>query len=144
MYPASDSVVATRIARVDRRAVERVDGRLSAEALDQIWICDVEFTKSGSIGFAGGYDGEVLDDAELRARNERAFERMQLEKQRAIEMQQIEAENERLRLLRDQTALAYAATPTWASTYDGWFFVGRHRGRPARLGVSPRMGGSRR
>ena len=31
--------------------------------------------------------GEVLDDAELRARNERAFERMQLEKQRAIEMQ---------------------------------------------------------
>jgi hypothetical protein len=59
-------------------------------------------------------------------------------------MQQIEAENERLRLLRDQTALAYAATPTWDSTYDGWFFVGRHRGRPARLGVSPRMGGSRR
>jgi len=88
--------------------------------------------------------GEVLDDAELRARNERAFERMQLEKQRAIEMQQIEAENERLRLLRDQTALAYAATPTWDSTYGGWFFVGPHRGRPARLGVSPRMGGSRR
>ena len=74
--------------------------------------------------------GEVLDDAELRARNERAFERMQLEKQRAIEMQQIEAENERLRLLRDQTALAYAATPTWDSTYGGWFFVGRHRGPP--------------
>jgi hypothetical protein len=88
--------------------------------------------------------GEVLDDAELRARNERAFERMQLEKQRAIEMQQIEAENERLRLLRDQTALAYAATPTWDSTYGGWFFVGRHRGHPARLGVSPRMGSSRR
>ena len=32
-------------------------------------------------------------------------------------MQQIEAENERLRLLRDQTALAYAATPTWDSTW---------------------------
>ena len=68
---------------------------------------------TGDIEHIYGPGGEVLDDAELRARNERAFERMQLEKQRAIEMQQIEAENERLRLLRDQTALAYAATPTW-------------------------------
>jgi hypothetical protein len=99
---------------------------------------------TGDIEHIYGPGGEVLDDAELRARNERAFERMQLEKQRAIEMQQIEAENERLRLLRDQTALAYAATPTWDSTYGGWFFVGRHRGHPARLGVSPRMGSSRR
>jgi hypothetical protein len=85
---------------------------------------------TGDIEHIYGPGGEVLDDAELRARNERAFERMQLEKQRAIEMQQIEAENERLRLLRDQTALAYAATPTWDSRYGGWFFVGRHRGPP--------------
>src|SRR6476646_2835664 len=71
---------------------------------------------TGDIQHIYGPGGAVLDDAELRARNERAFERMQLEKQRAIEMQQIEAENERLRLLRDQTALAYEPTPTWDST----------------------------
>lgn len=64
---------------------------------------------TGDIEHIYGPGGEILDDAELRARNERAFEKMQLEKQRAIEKQQIEAENERLRLERDQTALAYAS-----------------------------------
>ena len=38
---------------------------------------------------------------------------MKLEKQRAIEMQQIEAENERLRLQRDEVALAYVTASTW-------------------------------
>ena len=98
---------------------------------------------TGDIEHIYGPRGEVLDDAELRARNERAFERMQLEKQRAIEMQQIEAENERLRLQRDQAALAYATAPTWDSTYGGWFLGGRHRVHP-KIGVSPRMGVSRR
>jgi len=97
---------------------------------------------TGDIEHIYGPGGEVLDDAELRARNERAFERMQLEKQRAIEMRQIEAEKERLRLERDQAALAYAA-PTWDSTYGGSFFVDRRRGR-GRIGLSPRMGASRR
>ncbi|WP_439374548.1 hypothetical protein [Bradyrhizobium sp. DASA03120] len=91
-----------------------------------------------------GPGGEVLDDAELRARNERALERAQLEKRRAIEKQQIEAENERLRLQREQAALAYATYPAWDSTYGGWFFVDRrHRGH-GRMGVSPRMGSPRR
>ena len=97
---------------------------------------------TGDIEHIYGPRGEVLDDAELRARNERAFERMQLEKQRAIEMQQIEAENERLRLQRDQ--LDYAAAPTWDPAYGGWLFGGRHRVHPGRIGVSPRMGVSRR
>jgi len=104
---------------------------------------------TGDIQHIYGPSGEVLDDAELRARNERAFERMQLEKQRAIERQQIEAENERLRLQRDQAALAYATAPTWDSTYGSGFFVDRHRvhgriGVPRRIGGSLRMGSSRR
>ncbi|WP_426435396.1 hypothetical protein [Bradyrhizobium genosp. P] len=95
---------------------------------------------TGDIEHIYGPGGEILDDAELRARNERAFERMQLEKQRAIEKQQIE--DERLRLQRDQAALAYASAPTWDSTYGGGFFDGRHRGH-GRISASPRMGSRR-
>jgi hypothetical protein len=99
---------------------------------------------TGDIEHIYGPGGELLDDAELRARNERAFERMQLEKQHAIEMQQIEAENERLRLQGDQAGLAYATAPTWDSTYGGWFFADRHHRVHPRIGASPRMGSSRR
>jgi hypothetical protein len=99
---------------------------------------------TGDIEHIYGPGGVVLDDAELRARNERAFERMQLEKQRSLEKQQIEVENEWLRLQRAQAALAYAGAPTWDSTNGGGFFVDRrHRGH-GRTGVSPRMGVSRR
>lgn len=98
---------------------------------------------TGDIEHIYGPGGEVLDDADLRARNERAFERMQLDKQRAIEMRQIEAEKERLRFERDQAALAYATGPTLDSTYGSGFFAYRHRGH-GRIGVAPRMGGSRR
>jgi hypothetical protein len=63
---------------------------------------------TGDIEHIYGPGGEVLDDAELRARNERAFERMQLEKQRAIEMHQLELEVERFRL--DQN---FSATRLW-------------------------------
>jgi hypothetical protein len=97
---------------------------------------------TGDIEHVYGPGGEILDDAELRARNERAFARIDLEKQRAIEKQQIETENELLRLQRDQ--LAYAAAPTWDLAYGGWFIGGRHRVHPGRIGVSPRMGSSRR
>lgn len=95
---------------------------------------------TGDIEHIYGPGGVVLDDAELRARNERAFERTQLEKQRAIEGQQIDA---------DEAALAYAPVPTWDSAYGGGFFVDRHRlhgriGVPLRIGGSPRMGNSRR
>lgn len=96
---------------------------------------------TGDIEHIYGPGGEVLDDAELRARNERAFERRQLEKQRAIEKQQIEAENE---LQRDQAALAYASAPTWDATYGGGFFVDRRHSGHGRIGVSSRMGVSRR
>jgi len=104
---------------------------------------------TGDIEHIYGTGGKVLDDAELRTRNERAFERMQIEKQRAIERQQIEAENERLRLQRDQDALAFAIAPGWDSTYGGGFFVDRHRvhgrlGVPRRVGGPLRMGSSRR
>jgi hypothetical protein len=92
---------------------------------------------TGDIEHIYGPGGEVLDDADLRARNERAFARMELENQRAIEKQQIEAENERLRLQRDQ--FAYSTAPTWDSAYGG-----RHRVHQGRIGVSPRMGRSRR
>jgi hypothetical protein len=63
---------------------------------------------TGDIEHIYGPGGEVLDDAELRARNERAVERMQLEKQRAIEMQQLELEVERFRL--DEN---FSATRLW-------------------------------
>ncbi len=94
---------------------------------------------TGDFEHVYGPGGEVLDDAEMRARNQRASEKIQIEKQLAIERQQIEAE--RLRRRSDQeAALAYDATaPTWDSTYGGWFFVNRHRGH-LRIGVSPRMG----
>ncbi|WP_338827329.1 hypothetical protein [Bradyrhizobium sp. 27S5] len=98
---------------------------------------------TGDIEHIYGPGGEVLDDADLRARNERAFERMQLDKQRAIEMRQIEAEKERLRFERDQAALAYATGPTLDSTYGTGLFTYRHRGH-GRIGVAPKMGGSRR
>jgi hypothetical protein len=96
---------------------------------------------SGDIEHVYGPGGVVLDDAELRARNQRAFENMQIEKQRALERRQIEAENER-RSFDQGAAFAYDTAATWDSTYGGWFFVDRHRVHP-RIGASPRIGVSR-
>jgi hypothetical protein len=45
------------------RAVERIEGRLSAEALDQIWICGVKFAEGRRIGFAGSYEHARLFSA---------------------------------------------------------------------------------
>ena len=98
-------------------------------------------------------DGELLDNADLQARNQRARE-LQAEKQLAIERQQAEVEAERLRL--QEAALAYGPYTDTGGWWDGGVFIGSsrrvfHRGpiRPRigfsqRLAGSPRMGGSRR
>ena len=52
--------------------------------------------------------GELLDDAELHARNERAFARMEVEKQRAIERRQLELEAEQF-----QAEQNFSATQLW-------------------------------
>jgi hypothetical protein len=99
---------------------------------------------SGDIEHIYGPGGEVLDDAELRARNQRALENMQIEKRLALARRQIEAENES----NQGAAPAYDTAPTWDSYgYGDWgpFFVDRHRihrriGVSHRIGVAPRMG----
>jgi hypothetical protein len=59
-------------------------------------ICEGSAARiTGDIEHIYGPGAVVLDDAELSARNERAFARMEVEKQRAIEMQQLELEVER-------------------------------------------------
>jgi len=111
---------------------------------------------SGDIEHVYGRGGEVLDDADLQARNQRASEQIQAERL-AIERQKAEAEIERLRL--QEAALAYAPYAPYSDTggwWDGGAFIGFTRGkfgrgviRPRmgmsqRIGGSPRMGGSRR
>jgi hypothetical protein len=115
---------------------------------------------TGDIEHVYGRGGEVLDDAELQARNQRARELAQAEKQLAIQRRQLDIEGERLKL--QQAALAsapYSDTPMGDSTYGSWDgggFIGSTRGffgrgviRPRtgisqRIGGSPRMGGARR
>ena len=60
---------------------------------------------TGDIEHIYGPGGDVLDDAELRARNQRALENFQIEKQRAIEMHQLEFEVERFRQDQNFSAL---------------------------------------
>jgi len=60
---------------------------------------------TGDIEHTYGPGGEVLDDAELRARNQRALENFQIKKQRAIEMRQLEFEVERFRQDQNFSAL---------------------------------------
>jgi hypothetical protein len=52
----------------------------------------------GDIEHVYGPGGQLLDDADLQARNQRAWEHMQAGKQLAIERQQVERESERLKL----------------------------------------------
>jgi hypothetical protein len=118
----------------------------------------------GEIEHVYGPGGVLLDDADLQARNQRARDRMQAERQLALERRRIDIENERLKLQREQmAALAYAPSadaPYGGSldSYGGWRdgggFIGPTRGffrrgviRPKigpKVGGSPRMGGSRR
>ena len=109
---------------------------------------------SGDIEHVYGPGGQILDDADLQARNQRALERIEAERQLAIERRNAEAETERLRL--QEAALAYGPYTDTGGWWDGGVFIGSsrrvfHRGpiRPKigfsqRLAGSPRMGGSRR
>jgi hypothetical protein len=114
---------------------------------------------SGDIEHVYGPGARLLDDADLQARNQRASEHIQAERQLAIERRKAEAEIERLRL--QEAALAYAPysdTGGWwdGGWWDGGGFIGSTRGmfhrgviRPRigisqRIGSSPRMGGLRR
>jgi hypothetical protein len=120
----------------------------------------------GEIEHVYGPGAQILDDADLQARNQRAWEHMQAEQQLAIQRRQLDIEEERLKLQREQmAALAYAPSadaPYGGSldSYGGWWdgggFIGPTRGffrrgviRPKigilpKVGGSPRMGGSRR
>jgi hypothetical protein len=109
---------------------------------------------SGDIEHVYGPGGELLDDADLQARNQRASEHIQAERQLAIERREAEAEIERLRL--QEAALAYAPYSDTGGWWDGGAFIGFTRrvfhrrpikprmGISQRISGSPRMGGLRR
>ena len=112
---------------------------------------------NGDIEHVYGYGGELLDDADLQARNQRAWEHMQAEHQLAIQRRQLDIEEERLKL--QQAALAYGAAgysdnsmlASYGGGWDGGGFFGPTRGffhrgvvfRP-RIGVAHRIGGAHR
>ncbi len=114
----------------------------------------------GGIEHVYGPGAQLLDDADLQARNERALEHSLAEKQLAIQSRQldlerlqIEGEMERLKL--QQAVIASGMAQNWApNCAGGWcggvWFGGAARGfRPRiglrpRIGISPRVGISRR
>ena len=103
---------------------------------------------NGDFEHVYGPGGELLDNADLQARNQRAREHLQAEQQLAIERRQAEIEAERLRL--QEAALAYAPSVDtsygggWDSTYGGWWggggFTGSTGGFFRRGVIRPRMG----
>ena len=118
----------------------------------------------GDIQHVYGPGAQLLDDADLQERNERAREHSLAEKQLAIqgrqvdvEMRQVEVEKERLKL---QTLIASGMAQNWEGTSPncgptgGWcggvWFGGSTRGfrprigLPPRVGISPTVGFSRR
>ena len=104
---------------------------------------------SGEIEHVYGPGGKVLDDGDLQARNLRAWEHVQAEKQLEIERRQLKIERERLKL--QQVAVAFGMAQDWdENSTDGGWFVGSTRGIAPRkglshsIGISPRMGISRK
>ena len=109
---------------------------------------------SGEIEHVYGPGGKVLDDGDLQARNLRAWEHVQAEKQLEIERRQLKIERERLKL--QQAAVAFGMAQDWDGTAQSWnsidggWFVGSTRGVAPRkglshrIGISPRMGISRK
>jgi len=104
---------------------------------------------SGEIEHVYGPGGKVLDDGDLQARNLRAWEHVQAEKQLEIERRQLKIERERLKL--QQAAIAFGMAQDWdGNSTDGGWFVGSTRGIAPRkglshrIGISPRMGISRK
>ena len=107
---------------------------------------------SGNIEHVYGPGAQLRDDADLQARNQRAFENMQAERQLAIERRRVDIEEERLKL--QAAALAYA--PSVDTSYTGggdsygggWWggggFIGSTRGKFRRgIGISQTIGGQR-
>ncbi|MCP3459768.1 hypothetical protein [Bradyrhizobium sp. CCGUVB23] len=100
---------------------------------------------AGDIQHVYGPGGELLDNAELQAQNRRAWERMQTEKQIAIERRQAEIQMQQLKL--QESALAYApySDAPMVDPYGGWWagggFIGPARGK--RIRGSPRIGARR-
>jgi hypothetical protein len=66
---------------------------------------------TGDIEHVYGAGGQLLDDADLQARNQRAWEHLQAENQLAIQQRQLEIEIENLRI---QRAIARMGN------YGGW------------------------
>ena len=110
---------------------------------------------NGDVEHVYGAGGQLLDDADMQARNQRARERMQAEKQLAIERRQVDVDTERLKL--QEAAIASGTAQNWDSGIaadwdlgDGGWFVGPtgrfapRRGISRRIGISPRVGISRR
>ena len=104
---------------------------------------------NGDFEHVYGPGAQRLDDADLQARNQRAWEHMQAERQLAIERRRVDIEEERLKL--QEAALAYAPyapdTPT-SGSYGGWSdgggFVGSTPGMFRRgIGISQTIGGQR-
>jgi len=102
---------------------------------------------NGDIEHLYGPGGQLIDDADLQARNQRAWEHMQAEKQLAIQRRQLDIETERLKLQEAAIASAMAQNwdaPNWDSTDGGWF-IGSTRAFSPRIGsrLLPRMGSPR-
>jgi hypothetical protein len=111
---------------------------------------------TGDIEHVYGPGAQVLDDADLQARNQRAWEHVQAEKQLAIERRRVDIEEERLKL--QEAAVAYGMSQNsdgmaqnWDPTAAGdwWYgggFIGPAQGLgfSRRFGFSPRIGFSRR
>ena len=94
---------------------------------------------SGEIEHVYGPGGKVLDDGDLQARNLRAWEHVQAEKQLEIERRQLKIERERLKL--QQAAIAFGMAQDWdGNSTDGGWFVGSTRGIAPRKGLSHRIG----
>jgi hypothetical protein len=76
---------------------------------------------SGDVEHVYGPGGELLDDAEQRARNQRASERMQAEKQLAIQRRQFDIETSvsSFRRRLSPTAQTIPILPCWTHTAAG-------------------------
>ena len=95
---------------------------------------------SGDIEHVYGHGGELLDDADLQARNQRAREQMEAAKQLAQRRQQEAA-------ITSGVAQNWGGiAPNWDSTDGGWWdggaVVGSTRGFFRRGTIRPRLVGS--
>jgi hypothetical protein len=103
---------------------------------------------SGDIQHVYGPGAQLLDDPDLQARNERAWEHSLAEKQLAIQkqqvevaMRQVEIETERLKL--SQTLIASGTASNCDPTNNlcgGVWLGGATRGFGSRMGIRPRIG----